>query len=80
MWIGPWILGSVVIGALGRYGEGSRSVLPEWIDLIVVIAFSLAIFHWAVSLTMSQEKVREAIAKDSAQIDYAAPEPVPQPA
>ena len=80
MWIGPWILGSVVIGALGRYGEGSRSVLPEWIDLIVVIAFSLTIFHWAVSLTMSHEKVQEAIAKDSAQIDYTAPEPVVQPA
>jgi len=80
MWIGPWILGSVIIGALGRYGEGSRSVLPEWIDLVVVIAFSLAIFHWAVSLTMSHEKVQAAIAKDSAQIDYVEPESVPQPA
>jgi hypothetical protein len=29
---------------------------------------------------MSHEKVQEAIAKDSAQIDYTAPEPVVQPA
>jgi amino acid transporter len=69
-WIGPWILGAVIIGALGRYGDGSHSVLPEWWDLVVVIVFSLAIFYWAVALTQSHEKVQEAIAKDSQQIDY----------
>ena len=71
-WIGPWIIGSVIIGALGRYGDGSHNWLPEWIDLLVVIVFSLAIFYWAVSLTMSPEKVQTAIAKDSAQIDFVA--------
>jgi amino acid transporter len=70
-WIGPWIVGSVVIGALGRYGAGSHSWLPDWIDLLVVIVFSLAIFYWAVALTMPSEKVQEAIAKDSEQIDFA---------
>ncbi len=69
-WIGPWILGAVIIGALGRYGDGSHNTLPEWWDLVVVIVFSLAIFYWAVRLTMPHEKVEEAIAKDSAQIDY----------
>ncbi len=72
VWIGPWIIGQVIIGALGRYGAGSHSWLPEWIDLLVVIVFSLAIFYWAVSLTMPNEKVQVAIAKDSAQIDYEA--------
>ena len=38
----------------------------------MVIVFSLAIFYWAVSLTMPNEKVQVAIAKDSAQIDYEA--------
>jgi len=69
-WIGPWLIGSVIIGALGRYGDGSHRVLGEWWDLVVVIVFSLVIFYWAVSLTMSSEKVQEAIAKDSAQIDF----------
>ena len=72
MWIGPWIVGPVIIGALGRYGAASHSWLPEWIDLLVVIVFSLAIFYWAVRLTMPTEKVQVAIAKDSAQIDYEA--------
>jgi amino acid transporter len=70
IWIGPWILGSVIIGALGRYGVGSRSLLPNWIDLLVVIVFSLVIFYWAVSLAMPQSKVAEAVAKDADQIDY----------
>jgi amino acid transporter len=69
-WIGPWILGSVIIGALGRYGTGSHSWLPEWVDLAVVIGFSLAIFYWAVSLTMPHDKVVTAIAKDREQIEY----------
>jgi amino acid transporter len=70
IWIGPWILGSVVIGALGRYGDGSHSVLPNWIDMLVVIVFSLAIFYWAVALTMTRDRVQAAITKDTAQIDY----------
>jgi amino acid transporter len=74
-WIGPWIGGSVVIGALGRYGDGSHSVLPNWIDLLVVAVFSLAIFYYAVSETMSHEKVQAAVLKDSAQIDYITLEP-----
>jgi amino acid transporter len=67
-WIGPWILGMVIIGALGRYG--GHEVIPDWIDLVVVIAFSLVIFYWAVSLTMHVDRVQEAIAKDAHQIDY----------
>jgi amino acid transporter len=70
MWIGPWILGMVIIGVAGRYGVGAHSWLPEWIDLLVVIVFSLVIFYWAVSLTMHKSKVQAAIAKDAHQIDY----------
>ena len=70
VWIGPWILGMVIIGALGRYG--GHEVIPDWIDLAVVIAFALVIFYWSTSLTMHADKVQEAIAKDAQQIDYVA--------
>jgi bacteriorhodopsin len=69
-WIAVWIIGSVIIGWIGRYGDGSKSWLPSWIDLLVVIVFSLLIYRLAVSETMSRQKVQEAIAKDSDQIDY----------
>ena len=72
IWIGPWIGGQVIIGALGRYGDGSHSLLPQWWDLVVVIAFSVVIFYWAVSCVMPRENVQEEIAKDADQIDYVA--------
>jgi amino acid transporter len=70
-WIGPWLLGSVIIGYLGRYGSdgsGYKNILPEWVDLGVVIAFSLVIFYWAVSLAMDSDKVQAAVAREEDEI------------
>jgi amino acid transporter len=71
-WIAPWFAGQVLIGWLGRYGNDARNILPNWVDLVVVIVFSLAIFYWAVSLTLSREKTAAAVAKDAQQINYEA--------
>ena len=70
MWILPWLGGQVIIGALGRYGDGASNILPGWVDLAVVIAFALSIFYWAVRLTLTKEQTATAVAKDSAQINY----------
>jgi hypothetical protein len=72
IWIAPWLLGHVVIGYLGRYG-GGLNVLPDWVDLAVVIAFSLAIFYWAVALSLSPEKAAAQVAKDAHQMQPVAP-------
>ncbi len=70
LWIAPWLGGHVLLGALGRYGKGARNVLPDWVDLSVVIAFSLAIFYWAVRVTLTKDETAAAVAKDAHQIDY----------
>jgi amino acid transporter len=70
LWIGPWVIGSVLIGLAGRYGTGSKSWLPEWVDLLVVVGFSLVIFYWAVNTTQTQDMVDAAVARDAAQLDY----------
>jgi amino acid transporter len=70
LWIAPWLAGNEVIGWLGQYGtSGELKVLPEWIDLLVVIAFSLAIFYWAVSLAQPSEKVREAVEAERVELE-----------
>ena len=69
-WIGPWLAGLTVISALGRYGDSAREVLPEWWDLAALIAFAVAIFYWAVSLSVTPEQVRTAVAADAHQIEY----------
>lgn len=61
-WIWPWLIGLMLISVLGRYG--GHNVLPNWIDLLVVIGFSLAIFYYAVSVAMPPERVAEAICVD----------------
>ncbi|HUJ61823.1 MAG TPA: APC family permease [Kofleriaceae bacterium] len=71
VWIAPWLAGHVVIGALGRYG-GGYMVLPDWVDIAVVGAFSLAIFYFALATTMSREAAALAVARDAHQIDYEA--------
>jgi amino acid transporter len=58
-WVPPWLIGLVVIGYLGRYG--GHKILPDWVDLAVVIAFSLVIFYFAVSVAMDSEHVRQTV-------------------
>jgi amino acid transporter len=70
-WIGPWFGGQVLIGLVGRYGNGAWNLLPNWVDIFVVIVFSLAIFYWAVNLALTKEGTRAAVEKDAPQIDYA---------
>src|SRR5450631_917304 len=69
IWMAPWLGGHVLLGWLGRYG-GGRNILPNWVDVGVVIAFALAIFYWATSLRLSKENSAAAVAKDARQIDY----------
>ncbi len=69
VWLAPWLVGHVVIGALGRYGDGGE-VLPNWVDLGVVIAFALGIFYLAVATALPAAEAAQAVAKDAAQIDF----------
>src|SRR5262245_33440783 len=68
LWIGPWLLGQVLIGWLGRYGNGARNILPEWLDLATVIVFALVIFYWAVAVANPKADAAAAINKDAEQL------------
>jgi amino acid transporter len=57
-WLPVWVGGMILLSALGgKYVQG-RDVLPFWIDMIVVAAFSLAIFYWAVASCLPAAEVR----------------------
>ena len=74
IWIGPWLVGQVLIGWLGRYGDGARNVLPDWFDIAIVLAFSLAIFYWAVNLANTQAQAASAVEQDAPQLTSSASE------
>jgi amino acid transporter len=69
-WIIPWLAGILILSWLGRYDGPtvfglnlvSTKRLPNWWDLAIFAAFSLAIYYWAVASTMSREKVQAAVA------------------
>jgi amino acid transporter len=46
-WLMPWLGGLTVISWLGQFG-GGRAFIPFWVDLAVVVVFSVAIFELAV--------------------------------
>ncbi len=68
VWLLPWLGGQVVVGWLGRYGEGSRNILPNWIDVAVVVGFSLAIYYYAVALALTERDAAAAVARDAHQL------------
>jgi amino acid transporter len=67
VWMAPWFGGHILIGILGRYG-GGEDILPPWIDLLAVIAFSIAIYLFAIRVALPKEGVAEGIAKDAHQL------------
>jgi amino acid transporter len=70
-WIIPWLVGLAIISWQGRYTSTPSTVfgitllptlrIPNWWDLAIIAVFSLAIFYWAVAVSMSREKVHEAV-------------------
>jgi len=71
VWIAIWLEGHVLLGALGRYG-GGFNILPNWIDILVVLAFSLQIYYLGLYLALRREDSAAAVAKDAHQIDFEA--------
>ncbi len=72
IWVWPWFGGQVLLGWLGQYGEDARRILPNWLDLGIVILFALIIFYWAVNVSLSPQTSAAAVAKDSEQLGYEA--------
>lgn len=63
LWLWPYLVGTAVISYLGQYG-GGIALIPLWIDIAVVVVFSLAIFFWAVASVRPIGQVRASIDGD----------------
>ena len=66
-WMLPWFGGLAVISLLGQYGDG-LGILPEWIDLLVVAVFSVAIFFLGVRMALPRARVQEAFRQEEAEV------------
>ena len=68
-WVPLWLAGDLFLGWIGRYGDSARDVLPDGIDLLVMIVWSLGIFYLAVRLRLEPNGVSEEVAKDAHQLE-----------
>ncbi|GGF16253.1 amino acid permease [Subtercola lobariae] len=64
LWIWPWLLGMCIIGYLGDFGTTELNLLPADWDTLIVAAFSLVIFYFAVSRRMSSADVEAQVEED----------------
>jgi amino acid transporter len=61
-WIGAYLLGIGVISWQGAYGPQNTGRIKFPWDILVVAAFSLAIYYWAVYSSLSTEEIEQRIA------------------
>jgi amino acid transporter len=60
-WLPVYLLGMGIISWVGQYGPDNTGRLPFWWDMLVVAAFSLAIYYWAVHSTLPHQRVSAAV-------------------
>ena len=72
-WLLPYLIGMGIISWLGQYplkGDGGAPPIntfhiPFWWDILIVAAFSLAIYYWAMYTGLTREETLELVARQS---------------
>jgi amino acid transporter len=62
-WLPVYLIGMGIISWLGQYGGGAKlapvntNTIPLWWDLVIIAAFSLGIYYWAVLTRLPREEM-----------------------
>jgi amino acid transporter len=61
-WLGPYLVGMGLIVYLSDFGpKGDDALIPFGWDMVVVAAWSLVIYYWAMKVALSTEMIEEMI-------------------
>jgi len=60
-WLPVWLIGLGIISWQGQYGPGNTGNIPFWWDMLLVAAFSVAIFYWAMATRLPREEMLELV-------------------
>ncbi len=61
IWLWPYLAGMAAISYLGQF-DGGHKVIPFWVDMGVVAAFSVVIYLFAMTVRLGPERVRAYVA------------------
>src|SRR5215210_2422280 len=68
-WLWPYFIGLGVLAYLSPIDFGGAGVLPFGIDIILVAAFSIGIYYYAMSVRLTPEEVRSHVADARAEAE-----------
>lgn len=71
-WIPVWVGGLILLSGLGPDYVNGLKVIPFWWDMLIVAAFSLAIFYWAVASALPAAQVHANYTKMRAEAEVEA--------
>jgi amino acid transporter len=57
VWLPVWLVGLGIISWQGQYGPGNTGNIPFWWDMLLVAAFSVGIFYWAMATRLPREEM-----------------------
>ena len=60
-WLPVYLVGLGLIVYLSDYGPLTNPVIPLWWDMVVMAAFSLAIYYWAMHVALPSAKIEEMV-------------------
>ena len=60
-WLPVYLVGLGVIAYLSDYGPLDNPVIPLWWDMVVMAAFSLVVYYWALHVALPTAKIEEMV-------------------
>src|SRR6516162_5071460 len=73
VWLPVWLIGMGIISWLGQYSGGAvaapvnTNTIPFWWDMVIVAAFSLVIFYWAMATKLPKEEMMSLVERQGAE-------------
>jgi amino acid transporter len=69
VWLPVWLIGLGIVSWQGQYGPGNTGHIPFWWDMLIVAAFSVAIFYWAMATRLPREEMLALVQRQGAHGD-----------
>jgi len=75
IWLPVWLIGLGIISWQGQYSGGGTAPpvntgnIPFWWDMVIVAAFSLVIFYWAMATKLPREEMQNLVGRQGGETE-----------
>jgi amino acid transporter len=65
VWLPVWLGGLGIVTWQGQYGPGNTGRIPFWWDMLIVAAFSVVIYYWAMRTKLPRDEMLRLVNRQS---------------